>query len=105
MTMTTRTLKKNFEGFSACSQVVREQSGKKGIWACLLNQKYMFKNMKTSLCKEKDACPTTQFLNFVINNLCENKKFAKLFLSVPMYGAQVEYFKHKNGKNLMTLSL
>ena len=30
--MTTQTLFKNFEGFS---QILKEQSGKKGIWVCL----------------------------------------------------------------------
>ena len=48
--MTTQTLFKNFEGFS---QILKEQSGKKGIWGVYTSNS---NNLKIAKSKEKVEC-------------------------------------------------
>ena len=93
--MTTRTLFENFEGFS---QILKEQSGKKGFWVCLDIHKQKFKNLKTAVSKEKFGCPRS-------NIFAKTKKFAKPFLPVHMGPRSNLLSKKKMVKNLVTLSL
>ena len=71
--------------------------------------------MKTYVSKEKVACPRRvvrevndnadmQFLNFAIEYFCKSKNVHETVF-VSSYGAQVESFKQKKVKNLVTLSL
>ena len=105
---TTRTLSENFEGFS---QILKEQSGKKGIWCVYTFNRNNLKILKPPYLKKNSGVRIvvdygdTGFSIFAIKYLRENEKVCEIVFACS-YGAQVEYIEHnKMVKNLVTLSL